>query len=177
MSESTIYKPPPKLSKNPQFQEYLKKLRAKQEKKDYEKLINYNRPSEHNKSVLSTIKSEHGVQQWLDYTSIGHLIMIMVGSFLVFFYLAHHIWPHHKEYKIVAGCIGLLFGLIVEFGLMVVKEQKAELEAKSKNPDINMQQNHLRYNEKSIQKVVEAQKQRKKENNKEKNSATKTKES
>ena len=43
---------------------------------------------------------------------------------------------------------------------MVVKEQKAEMEGTSKNPNINLSKHHQRYNRKSIQKVIEAQKQR-----------------
>ena len=163
LSGCDIYKPPPKYAKNPEFEAFLQKLRAKQAKRDYEKLIHGDKPSPHQKSLLSLIKEEnaHGLEQWLDYTSIGHLLMIMVGSFLVFFYLAHHVWPHQREYKIVGGCIGLLFGLFVEFGLMVVKEQKAEMEASSKNPNISMRKSHQRWNEKSIQKVIDAQNKRK----------------
>ena len=158
----SIYKPPPKISKNPQFEQYLQKLRAKQAQKDYNKLINSNKPSDHEKSLLSTIRDERGVQQWLEMTSIGHLIMIMVGSFLIFYYLAHHLYPNEPNYKIVGGAIGLLLGLIVEFGLMVVREERAELESKAKSDAVNLKKHHAKYNKKSIQSILDAQKERQK---------------
>lgn len=109
---------------------------------------------------MSTIRDERGVQQWLETASIGHLLMIMVGSFLIFFYLAHHLYPHNPEYKIVAGAIGLLLGLFVEFGLMVAREERAELESKAKTTSINQKANHEKYNQKSIKSIIEAAKQR-----------------
>ena len=171
----SIYKPPPKISTNPQFEEYLKKLRAKQAQRDYDKLINSNKPDPHHKSLLSTIRDERGVQQWLEVTSIGHLLMVMVGSFLIFYYLAHHLYPHNQHYKVVAGAIGLLLGLIVEFGLMVVREERAELEAKAKTDSVNRAKNHMKYNERSIQKVIDAQKKRKSTTSTSEDTETKTK--
>ena len=161
LSGSSLFKSRPKILSNPEFEEYLKKLRAKRAQKEYEKLINYNKRSEHEKSVLSMIRSE-GSERWLDWTSIGHLLMIMVGSFLVFFYLAHHLWPHQREYKIVSGSIGLLFGLLVEFGLMVIREHRNEMEAHSKNPDINTSANHFRYNQVSLKSVADDARKRRK---------------
>mmetsp|Transcript_75010 Transcript_75010/g.119270 ORF Transcript_75010/g.119270 Transcript_75010/m.119270 type:complete len:245 (+) Transcript_75010:25-759(+) len=155
-----VYKPPPKISKNPQFEEYLKTLRAKQERRAYDKLINANKPTPHQKSLFSTIRDERGVQQWLEVTNIGHLLMVMVGSFLIFFYLAHHLYPHQKEYRLVGGAVGLLLGLAVEYALMVVREEKAELEEKAKTHTLNKKSSHLQWNEKSIQSVLDAQKER-----------------
>ena len=67
-----------------------------------------------------------------------------------------HFWPHQPEFRIVGGAIGLLLGTLVEFALMVVREQKAEIEEKSKNP--LFKQKFREYNKKAVQSVIDKQK-------------------
>ncbi|ETO30793.1 hypothetical protein RFI_06319 [Reticulomyxa filosa] len=110
-----------------QFEEHLLQLRSKQDQREYEKLTTYH--ADNAKAGTGHVGKDFA-EAFKESTQALHLIIVLVGSFFVFYYLSHHFFQHTPGMNIVCGCVGLLLGVLVDIFLLIARQEKEERSAK-----------------------------------------------
>lgn len=164
-------KPKPKISKNPEFQKYLEKLRKKHAQNEYNNMISHSVFSKKDKVPsmfggqnrfaknhpnLSRSQQESIAVAFSQISQSFYLIIVLVGSFLVFYYLSYHFFNVSQGWQIVSGCIGLLLGMFLDIALVIARSEGEERRAKTKNPYLKGSSTD-RYNQRQIDKLNEKQ--------------------
>ena len=111
---SDVYKKKKMENKNPEFQAYLEKLRQRQADREYSKLVNtsvFGDKNGKNWYKHLKIKEEMKAISWGNCGKAVHMIYVLIGSFLVFYYLGYHFTngdlksvmhnTHHTTYQLI----------------------------------------------------------------------------